>query len=285
MLETVRRTINQTMINLQKNNQAWVMGVINASPNSFYNAYPFANQALAVAERMIEEGVDILDIGGEATNPTVNLNDALTVQLELDRVIPLISSIKSRFDILISVDTSQPEVMRQAIAAGADMINDQRALSLPGAVEAVVDSAVSVCLMHWQLPPRRPGSSSPDVLLNQTVSALLNRAKQVERAGISGDRIILDPGFGGGNYGKSAAENAYLLQQLAKFVETNYPILVGWSRKSMIGELTGAAVEERLPGSIAAAVLAVSKGAKIIRAHDVAATKQALAIVHACAEQ
>ena len=255
-----------------------VMGIINASPESFFNPHHSANDALITADRMISEGATILDVGGEATNPAVNLEDSPDWQSELNRVLPVVRAIKERFDVLVSVDTSQPNVMRAVIDAGADIINDQRALAVGDALTIVSEAEVAVCLMHFFDAPRLPGSSVKEVLLHQIKRDLQQTIARCEIAGISRGSLIIDPGFGQGNYGKNAAENYYLLSQLVTFHELQLPILSGWSRKSMLGDLLEAPPENRLYAGIAADTIAAYHGAKIIRTHDVKAASDAIQV-------
>lgn len=261
----------------------FVMGVINRSPNSFFAPCMSDAVALAQAESMIKEGADILDIGGEATNPFVDIAvESPDAENERDRVIPLIKQLRQRHpQLLLSVDTSSPLVMQAAIDAGVDIINDQRALARPGALELVANSDVAVCLMHWLGPERLPGSSSAAELLQRIIDDLSDRVAECERAGIAKQRIILDPGFGGGNFGKDTQENCYIMRHLDQLQQLQLPLLVGWSRKSMLGELLDAPIDERLYGSIAAATLAATAGVQIIRVHDVKPSVDAVKV--ACA--
>ncbi len=274
------RLRNNELINLNKPS---VMGVINMSPNSFYNPAKNSDDALHQVDAMVKAGANFVDVGGEATNPCVEIEkEAPSVQQEIDRLLPVIEAIKQRFPILVSVDTSQPKVMRAVLEAGADMINDQRALRVPGAIDIVAQYKVPVCLMHFFNPQREPGSSSHKELLNTICSDLQLAVSRCQSAGVAKDRIIIDPGFGQGNYGKNTAENFYLLAQLQSFCDLGYPVLVGWSRKSMLGDVMGGApADKRLSGSIAAAVLAAKEGASIIRVHDVAETVDALTVFSA----
>lgn len=260
---------------------AAVMGIINVSPNSFFNPLHSTEMALKTAEKMVLAGADILDIGGEATNPSVNIAiEAPSLQMELDRVLPVLEALRSRFDVLISIDTSQPVVMREAALRGADIINDQRALSVPGALDVVAHYRLPVCLMHFFKVTRAPGSSTLPALLLQIHQDLLARLVLCDAAGILRDRIILDPGFGGGNYGKNTEENFYVLKNIKHIIELGFPVLVGLSRKSMLGEvLGGAGPSERLYATVAADTLAVYMGAHILRGHDVRAMKDAIAVV------
>jgi len=255
------------------------MGIVNVSPNSFHAPHASIDAVLKTAEAMVRAGAEILDVGGEATNPGVDLkNDAPSTEAEVDRVIPAIKAIKKNFNVMVSVDTSRPYVMRQAVNHGADMINDQRALQISNALETVQSLQVPVCLMHF-MPPREPDSCDPRELLNQIKQALMRRVRACIEAGIDQNKIIIDPGFGGGNYGKSARENFYLLAHLKAFVALGYPVLTGQSRKSMIGAALGnVSPNDRLYGSIAADTIAMMNGSSIIRTHDVKAIADARAV-------
>lgn len=253
-----------------------IMGIINLSPRSFFRPHTDLESALKTAENMIEAGADILDIGSEATNPFVDLKPPAPQQ-EIDSLMPLILAIKQQFPVQISVDTSRPEVMREAIKIGVDLINDQRALQEPGALAVMAASTIPVCLMHF-FADRKPGASDLSSLLDQVKNDLQASVARCEEAGISRDRLIIDPGFGQGHYGKNTEENFYLLKHLSVFVEMGYPVLSGWSRKSMIGDVLGLSAEERLFGSIAADTLAAYHGAAIIRTHDVRASREAVTI-------
>lgn len=256
-----------------------IMGVINLSPDSFYHPIHNVNDALKEAEKMIEEGADFLDIGGEATNLSIDLEkDLPSTKLEMQRIVPVIEAIKKKFSIPVSVDTSKPEVMQAAIDAGVDMINDQRALRIGNAAEIAIRSKMLVCLMYWFFPVRKPGSSTPEILLKNICEDLALRVKKLMEQGLSKNKIILDPGFGQGNYGKNVAENFYIVEHLSELTELGFPVLAGWSRKSMIGDVLGVSPEQRLYGSIAAALLAVQNGASILRVHDVKPTIDALKI-------
>ena len=257
--------------------QPWVMGVINRSPNSFFRPHASLESALETAERMVKEGATILDIGGEATNPFVNIvQEAPAVQVEIDRVVPVVSAIKKRFNVLVSVDTSRPAVMRAAAEVGADMINDQRALREVDALQTVATLRIPVCLMHFFNPPREPGSSHYADLLQSIQSDLRAAIDRCQKGGIAKDRLIIDPGFGQGHYGKNSNENFFLLTHLSAFVEMGFPVLSGWSRKSMVGDVLKADVSDRLYGSIAADTIAAYQGAAIIRTHDVKACSDAI---------
>ncbi len=254
-----------------------VMGIVNVTPDSFSDGGMHASPSAALehALSLIEEGADMLDIGGESTRPDAS---PVTVEQELRRVLPLVEALRGG-SIPLSVDTSKPEVMRQAIAAGASLINDVNALQAPGALAAVAASGVGACLMHrrgdprtMQLAPRYDDvAAEVGTFLGARLAAALD-------AGISRDRLLVDPGFG---FAKNLQHNVELLRHLDRFEALGVPILAGLSRKSMLGAITGREVGERLPASIAVAVLAVLKGAKVVRVHDVGATKDALKIVSA----
>ena len=263
------------------------MGIINCTTQSFYGSVSSVEEAIQAADEMVCSGADILDIGGEATNPQVNIqHDQQNAQQELDCVLPIIEAISKRFDIRLSVDTSRAEVMQAAIDCGVTLINDQRALQQPGALSVIANASplVQVCLMHF-FQGRLPGSDSQESMLKTIISDLRRVIQQCDNHGIARERLIIDPGFGQGHYGKNTAENYYLLSQLPRFKTEldNLPVLVGWSRKSMIGDVVNKPVDLRLPGSIAAATLATYLGADILRVHDVEATHQALAVT--CALQ
>lgn len=285
---TDHHTLNSFNLRLKNNqikrfNKPCVMGIINASPNSFFKPIKKITKVLYAVEEMVAAGAAIIDVGGEATNPAVDLNKhSPDVSEEIARVVPVLEAIRQRFDILLSVDTSQPAVMRAAIDAGADMVNDQRALRMPDAMNVVSELQVPVCLMHFFHPPRQPDSCDASTLLAIILKDLQQFVQACEAKGIQRDRIVIDPGFGQGNYGKSGDENFYLLAHLRQFSKLDLPILVGWSRKSMIGDvLGGAPATDRLYGSIASATLAAYLGASIIRVHDVKATVDALKVVAA----
>ncbi len=255
-----------------------VMGVLNVTPDSFSDGGRFAGlpAALAQAERLAGEGAAIIDVGGESTRPGAAPVD---VGEELRRVIPVIERLVERLALPVSVDTCKPEVMRAAISAGASMINDVTALRAPGAIEAVAESDVAICLMHMQGEPRTMQSEPryTDVLV-EVRDFLRGRVACCVEAGISVSRLVIDPGFG---FGKTLEHNLELLRRLPELAADGYPVLVGLSRKSMIGKLTGRADGERLGGSLALATLAMLAGARILRAHDVAPTVDAIRIVAA----
>lgn len=260
-----------------------VMGILNVTPDSFADQGMYSssiNTALGHARQMIESGADIIDVGGESTRPG---SAAVPEQQELDRVIPVIEQIRKKFDILISVDTSKPRVMQEAVRAGAQMINDVNALRSEGAVEIASSLAVPVCLMHMQGNPQTMQLNPVyQNIVEEVKSFLLSRAEVCIQAGIHPSRILFDPGFG---FGKTLKHNLSLLNQLMVLVETGYPVLVGLSRKSMIGQIldqnTAAAVDQRLYGSLSAALFAVSKGAEIVRVHDVRETVDVIKIYKA----
>lgn len=253
-----------------------LMGILNVTPDSFSDGGRFIGHKAAIVQvqSMVRDGATIIDIGGESTRPGAK---DVALSEELERVIPVIRSIRE-FDseIVISVDTSKAEVMAAAIAAGADLINDVRALQEPGAVEVAVQSQVPVCLMHMQGQPRSMQHQPQYVdVLAEVLHFLQKRAEQCISAGIAREQIILDPGFG---FGKSLQHNYQLLSGFEDFVATGFPVLAGMSRKSMIGNLLQRDVAERLAGSLACATIATMKGAAIVRAHDVRETADAIAI-------
>jgi dihydropteroate synthase len=228
--------------------------------------------------KLVEEGADILDIGGESTRPNA---EPVPLDEELRRVIPVIEELVQRCDIPLSIDTYKPQVMRAAIAAGASLVNDVRGLQEPGAMEAVAESNAGVCLMHMPGTPQTMQIDPQYVdAVKEVKEFLLNRADHCEKAGIARDRIMLDPGFG---FGKRSIHNIALLCELGQLCKSGYPVLVGISRKSILGQITGNSVSDRLPASLAAAVVAAMKGAAVVRVHDVQATKDALAVVSAIA--
>ncbi len=259
-----------------------VMGIVNITPDSFSDGGQFLDTARAIAQgrRLIEEGAAVLDIGGESTRPGAA---PVSTAEELRRVIPVIEALAAT-GVILSIDTSKPEVMRAAAAAGAGLINDVRALAAPGALEVAAESGCAVCLMHMQGEPRtmQQNPTYGDVV-NEVKAFLVARAQSCRGAGIPHERIALDPGFG---FGKTLAHNATLLRELNVLTDAGWPVLVGLSRKSMLGRILGGPAgarpaDERVFGSIALAVIAVLKGARIVRAHDVAATVDALKTVTA----
>ncbi|OQX10789.1 MAG: dihydropteroate synthase [Thiothrix lacustris] len=256
-----------------------VMGILNVTPDSFSDGGRFhsCDRALQHVEQMLSEGVDIIDVGGESTRPGAA---AVPVQEELDRVIPVLAAIRERFDVALSVDTSKPEVMVAAVSEGADLINDVCALQQPGALAACAPLLVPVCLMHMQGQPRTMQQAPNYDDVAQDISQFFReRIAACEMAGVARERLILDPGFG---FGKTLSHNVDLLRRLAAFSDLGLPILVGLSRKSMIGALLdNRPVAGRLHGSVAGAVIAAMQGVNIVRVHDVGATVDALKIVNA----
>ena len=254
------------------------MGIVNVTPDSFSDGGKFAATNLAVehALKLAEEGADILDIGGESTRPNAT---PVSLQQELDRVIPVIEALSKQVNIPISIDTYKPQVMQAAIAAGASMVNDVRALQEDGALEVVAKFNVGVCLMHMQGTPQTMQQNPHyDDVVNDVKSFLAARLQASIGAGVGASRILLDLGFG---FGKTREHNITLLQNLESFADLGQPLLVGLSRKSVLGQMTGNDVDARLYASIAASVLAAQKGAKILRVHDVKATVEALKVVSA----
>lgn len=263
---------------------AQVMGVLNTTPDSFSDGGKFSDLSAATqqAEIMLADGATIIDVGGESTRPGASPVD---LQQELDRVIPVVESISDNLDVCISVDTSSPQVMLEAKKAGAHMLNDVRALTRSGAIEAAAETGLPVCIMHMQ---GEPDTMQANPLYSQVVNEVFNflqgRISDCESAGIEKSRILVDPGFG---FGKSMAHNYQLLNQLHRFLDLGVPVLAGLSRKSMIGAALqnplGEArpVNERLHGSVAGALIAVMNGAKIVRVHDVKATSDAIRIFQA----
>ncbi len=255
-----------------------VMGVLNVTPDSFSDGGRHADAGAAIARGLeIEaEGAAIIDIGGESTRPGAA---PVPPAEELRRVIPVIRGLASRTRALISVDTSQPEVMRQAVDAGARLINDVRALQVPGALAAAAASGAGVCLMHMQGDPRTM-QQQPEYrdVVNEVKAMLAARVQACTAAGIDRERLCLDPGIG---FGKRLEHNLELLRRLPELGAAGLPLLVGLSRKSLLRELTGRGVDERLAGSVALAAIAVLGGAHIVRAHDVAATYDAVRVAAA----
>jgi dihydropteroate synthase len=255
-----------------------VMGVLNVTPDSFSDGGRFAQRdaALAHARRMIAEGAVIIDIGGESTRPGA---DPASVDQELARVIPVIEALRAESRVLISIDTSKPEVMKAAVHAGANIINDVRALSEAGALEAAAETGAGLCLMHMQGEPRTMQAAPHYEHVVDEVSAFLAaRMRSCRDAGVDPARVAIDPGFG---FGKTVAHNLELLKQLRRLDILGAPLVVGLSRKSMLATLTARAVDDRIAGSVALAAIAVLNGARIVRAHDVAATLDAVRVAAA----
>lgn len=251
-----------------------VMAILNATPDSFSDGTGqfVVSDALHRALRMIEDGADIIDIGGESTRPGA---DPVPLQQELDRVLPLVEALRDT-GVALSVDTFKPEVMRQSLAAGADMINDIRALREPGALEAVAGSDCGLCIMHMQGDPRNMQAAPQyeDVVV-EVRAFLAERVHALEGAGISSKRIVLDPGFG---FGKTAGQNYAMLRRLREMQVPGYPWLLGFSRKSMLGHVVGREPRERLAASLTAALYGLEMGGNILRVHDVAETVDAVKV-------
>ncbi|MEZ7227574.1 dihydropteroate synthase [Alteromonas sp. DY56-G5] len=256
--------------------QPQVMGILNVTPDSFSDGGKHTNvsQALDHALRMIDEGATFIDIGGESTRPGA---PDVSLQEELDRTIPVIEAVAKNTSCVISIDTSKADVMREAVKAGAGLINDVRALQEPGALQVAAEAQVPVCLMHMQGQPRTMQQSPEyDDVVNDVGQFLLARTKVCEEAGIAKDKILFDPGYG---FGKSLEHNYTLVKHLPSLMKLGYPVLVGMSRKSMIGNLLNRKVDERLAGSISLATIVAQMGAHLIRVHDVKETADAVNIV------
>jgi dihydropteroate synthase len=256
-----------------------IMGVVNVTPDSFSDGGRFFNTEAAVshAHRLVEDGADIIDIGGESSRP-----GALTVsvQEELERVLPVLHGL-SGLKKPISVDTRRPEVMQEALKAGASMINDIDALTAPRALQAVAASQCAVCLMHKKGEPATMQQAPHyDDVVGEVKAFLRTRIEACEKAGIGRDRIVADPGFG---FGKTLQHNFALLRNLSELISLKVPIAVGWSRKSSLGKITGRPAEERLPGSLAMVLLSLQAGATILRVHDVKETRDVIAVWQAYA--
>jgi len=254
-----------------------VMGVVNVTPDSFSDGglYAGTEQAVAHARRLIGEGADILDIGGESTRPGAA---PVSLDEERRRVLPVLDALAG-CGVPLSVDTRKPALMSEAIATGAAMVNDVTALGAPGALAAVAQAPVAVCLMHMQ---GEPGTMQENPVYGDVVAEVRDFLEQritvAEQAGIARDRIVADPGFG---FGKTDEHNLALLRSLGEFRSLGVALLAGLSRKAMLGRLTGREPRERVPASVAAALLAVQNGAQLVRVHDVAATRDALAVWNA----
>ncbi|HEX9571993.1 MAG TPA: dihydropteroate synthase, partial [Burkholderiales bacterium] len=259
-----------------------VMGVVNVTPDSFSDGGRFLEAGAAVdhARRLAEEGADIVDVGAESSRPGADV--AVTPEEELRRLLPVLKGLRD-LPVPVSVDTVKPEVMRAAIAEGASMVNDINALRAPGALEAVASAQVGVCLMHMQGEPRTMQRKPRygDVVA-EVEAFLAERVAAAQARGIARERIVIDPGFG---FGKTVEHNFELLRNLGRLAETGLPVMAGWSRKSTLGAVTGRGPAERLAASVAAALLAVQHGARIVRVHDVAATRDALAVLAAIGGQ
>ena len=269
---------NAGMLNLSR---PQVMGILNATPDSFSDGGVFfgVEPALARARDMVAQGAAIIDVGGESTRPGAA---PVSVDEELRRVIPVIEAIHGAVDVPISIDTSKPEVMEAAVAAGAGMINDVRALRQEGALEMAARLGVPVCLMHMQGEPSTMQQKTVyERVVEEVADFLAGRVEACERAGIPREHLLVDPGFG---FGKSLAHNLQILKGLDRFLRLDLPLVVGLSRKSMIGAILDAPVDGRLYGSLALATLAVWQGAVIVRTHDVRPTVDAIRCCQALRE-
>ncbi|CZZ91688.1 dihydropteroate synthase [Bordetella ansorpii] len=257
-----------------------VMGIVNVTPDSFSDGgeHDDTDSAVAHARQLIAEGAHILDLGGESTRPGA---DPVSIEDELRRLLPVIEALRD-CGVPLSIDTFKPEVMRAVLDAGADMINDIYGFRQPGAIEAVAQTRCGLCVMHMKGEPRTM-QEAPEYsdLLGEIGVFLGARAQRLRAAWVDPRRIVLDPGFG---FGKTMDQNYQLLRRLSSLRVSSYPLLVGLSRKSMIGAATGKPVQDRLAGSVAAALACVARGAAIVRVHDVAETVDALKVWH-CAEQ
>lgn len=262
------------------NSKVQIMGVLNVTPDSFFDGGQYAHIDAAVEQalKMIEAGASIIDIGGESTRPHA---DIVSIDEELNRVIPVIEALRKQSDIAISIDTSKPEVMKQAVHVGANIINDVYALRQTGALQVAAELNVPVCLMHMLGEPRSMQKDPKYANVVVEVSAFLqDRVKCCINAGIKRENIWLDPGFG---FGKTVQHNLSLLKHLEEFVKTGYPILVGVSRKSMLAAILNVEADDRLVGSLALASIAIMNGASIMRVHDVKETLQVLKVCEAVA--
>lgn len=259
-----------------------VMGVLNVTDDSFSDGGRFVrvDAALQQASRMVEEGARIIDVGGESTRPG---SQPVSEQAEVERVVPVVAAICQRFDVLVSIDTGKAEVMREAVAAGAAMINDVYALRGENSLAEATALDVAVCLMHMQgVPATMQDDPRYENVVDEVVAFLEERVRTCNAAGLGRDQIVIDPGFG---FGKTVQHNIRLLANLHALRALQLPILVGFSRKGMLGSLTGQSVDKRVPGGLAAAVLAVARGAHIVRTHDVGPTVDALKIAAAVMHQ
>ncbi len=267
-----------SVVNLLQQQRPLVMGILNTTPDSFSDGGHFTEPRRAVdrALRMVDEGADIIDVGGESTRPGAR---AVAVNEELERVIPVIEAVRRESDVAISVDTGKAEVMLGAVTAGADMINDVNALRTPGALQAAAQLAVPVCLMHMQGEPRSMQANPQygDVVAD-IMGFLVERVRACVEAGMDKQLLMVDPGFG---FGKTLQHNLSLLKHLDAFQALDLPVLVGISRKSMLGTILDAPVDQRLYAGVAATVLAWERGARLFRVHDVKATVDALKLCRA----
>lgn len=259
-----------------------IMGILNVTPDSFSDGGRFnqIDSALKQCERLIFEGADIIDIGGESTRPGA---EYVPPEQEIERVIPVLEAINRNFDIITSVDTYKPELMREAIDVKVDMINDVKALTMPKALEVVASSQVEVCLMHMRGDPQTMQNNTQyDSVVDEVITFFNARITACQQAGIETQRITIDPGFG---FGKTRQQNFKMLANFKKFKALGLPVLAGLSRKSMLGAVTGKPAQERITASAVGAAIAVLNGANIIRVHDVAATADAIAVAVATLEE
>ncbi|MFI8414971.1 dihydropteroate synthase [Serratia sp. NPDC078593] len=255
-----------------------VMGILNVTPDSFSDGgkHNSLNDALLHAHALISAGATMIDVGGESTRPGAA---EVSEEEEMARVVPVVEAIARRFEVFISVDTSKPGVIRESAKAGAHLINDVRSLQEPGALAAAVESALPVCLMHMQGEPRTMQQAPHyDDLMSDVQAFFQHHIERCTAAGIAKDKLLLDPGFG---FGKNLAHNYQLLARLSEFHHFGLPLLVGMSRKSMIGQLLNVPPEQRVIGSVACAVIAAMQGAQVIRVHDVKETVEAMRVVEA----
>ncbi len=260
-----------------------IMGILNITPDSFSDGGAFyrsgqvvIDQVIERAELMLAEGADILDVGGESTRPGAAV---VSEQEELDRVIPVVEALVEKLGAIVSVDTSTAKVIRESALRGAGLINDVRALSRDEALTAAAATGLPICLMHMQGQPQTMQNAPYyEDVVEDVLSFLRKRIEACHTAGILRDRILVDPGFG---FGKTLTHNLALLARLSELNVLGLPILVGLSRKSMLNQLLGRSVDERLPGSLALAMVAIERGANIVRVHDVAATRDVLSVYNA----
>jgi len=255
-----------------------VMGILNVTPDSFSDggAHNTLIEAVKHANLMINAGATIIDVGGESTRPGAR---EVSVDEELSRVVPVVEALAQRFEVWISVDTSKPEVIREIARVGAHLINDIRSLTEPGALEAAAETGLPVCLMHMQGDPKTMQDAPKyDDIITDVMRFFIDNIARCEQAGIAKEKLLLDPGFG---FGKNLSHNYELLARLSEFHQFELPLLVGMSRKSMIGQLLNVGPSERLSGSLACAVIAAMQGAHIIRVHDVKETVEAMRVVEA----
>nr|WP_318380632.1 dihydropteroate synthase [uncultured Enterobacter sp.] len=255
-----------------------VMGILNVTPDSFSDggAHNTLIEAVKHANLMINAGATIIDVGGESTRPGAR---EVSVDEELSRVVPVVEALAQRFEVWISVDTSKPEVIREIARVGAHLINDIRSLTEPGALEAAAETGLPVCLMHMQGDPKTMQDAPKyDDIITDVMRFFIDNIARCEQAGIAKEKLLLDPGFG---FGKNLSHNYELLARLSEFHQFELPLLVGMSRKSMIGQLLNVGPSERLSGSLACAVIAAMQGAHIIRVHDVKETVEAMRMVEA----